>query len=109
MNRKWKPIDVGGLRLYQVYLDWKYKGEQHSHRESYIVAATAPRHAAKLIEDIYKESYEGNECIAYWYVTGHALNVLQPADWWDKGVPCIVCDTRDTISRIFRWHKPKRL
>ena len=83
MKRVWKPIGVGGMRLYRVKVVWTPSGTKDGHKEDYIVAANAPRHAAQLIEEMYKEA-------AYppTIVTGEALNVYQPADWWESGIPC---------------------
>jgi hypothetical protein len=92
MKRVWKPIGVGGLRLYQVVLHYQVKGRQKEYRQYYIVAADSPRDAAKLVEDIKKEAMDGNGEIVYWHVRGEALNVLQPAEWWDHGVPDGYCN-----------------
>jgi len=29
----------------------------------------------------------------------YALDVLIPEDWWEHGVPCVVCDTTYEIQR----------
>jgi hypothetical protein len=78
MKRVWKPLDVGGLRLYSVRAQ-KMMENQKFYNQHFTVAATSPRHAAQLVVECgYGEP---------WLVTGHALNVLIPEDWWIDGVP----------------------
>jgi hypothetical protein len=103
MKRTWKPIDLGGLRLYEVHLYWYPKLKenptqidlwkaQNGKRETYIVVASKPSKAAEIIENIYKESYDNNPNISHWHVKGYALNILQPEDWKQNGVPCPDCE-----------------
>ncbi len=103
MKRIWKPINVGCLRLYEVRLYWYppikekpsqielYKA-QHGFVEIFVVASTAPRRAAELIENIYREAYDNNPNVSHWYVKGLALNVNQPEEWKDEGPPCPDCE-----------------
>lgn len=90
-ERVWKPLDVGGLRLYDVILHCQWTGETGTRRKHYPVLARSPSHAAKLVEGIYRETYDNNQNISCWYVTGHALNILMPAEWWEMGAPCTEC------------------
>ena len=81
MERSWKPLSVGGLRLYQVNMNF------HKHPEwnkILIVAARKPSHAVRLIEDIYKntEWMDGEP-----HFFGSALNIYMPKSWWDDGIP----------------------
>ena len=112
-TRTWKPLDVGGLRLYKVELWYWYKQTkenptpldlyklQQGHCDTYIVAHTAPRKAAEYIEKIYKEMYDANERISHWHTTGMALQVSFPVAWEDNGVPCPDCEPE--IFRIGRF------
>ena len=80
MHRVWKPLDVGGLRLYRVtqsipnHPDWK---------REFVVAAKTPTHARELIEAAHKDAMYHEEP----YYDGHALNIYMPADWWENGAP----------------------
>ena len=79
-GRAWKPIDVGGLRLYRVAAD--YPGHPKWNRD-YIVAALSPRDAVHRVRLCYPEG-PGTPQMD---LMGFALNVLQPADWWTNGIP----------------------
>lgn len=111
--RTWKPLDVGGLRLYKVELWYWYKLTKENptqlelykiqlgHCDTYIVAHTAPRKAAEYIEKIYKERYDTNERISHWYTKGMSLHISFPTAWEENGVPCPDCEP-DTF-RIGRF------
>jgi len=76
MKRVWKPLDVGGLRLYRVVvhrvnIDWS---------KELIVAAKRPMHAAELVE---KCGYNPREYI----IMAYPLNILMPETWWIDGIP----------------------
>ena len=93
MKRVWKPLDAGGLRLYEVNISGpdvraNHKGEWW--HESRIVAAKSPSDAAHLIEQCGWR--EGNPSVI---ITGQALNVYQPESWWKDGVPCWMCQQRE--------------
>jgi hypothetical protein len=92
MKRVWKPLDVGGQRLYEVYLYRQIKGKQGQHVKTYVVAADSPSNAAKLIEERHEESLNNNPEISEWYVQGFALNILQPEEWWESGPPDGYCE-----------------
>ena len=77
MKRVWKPLDIApGLRLYQVIRDFPGREEW---KTSFIVAASSPSHAARLIEqaDAGCEWREGRQPV----YQGYALNVFQPENW----------------------------
>ena len=82
MRRTWKPLDVGGYRLYEVieafagHDEWNHK---------YIVVADSPSQAAELV----KKQCEGANYKVDPYYYGKALQILQPADWHENGTPCI--------------------
>jgi len=87
MNRIWKPLDVGGKRLYKVTLQYytKDKGLRvyGNHEDPLLVFADSPRDAAAVVGKIYNshESRIRVECY------GHAVNVLMPESWWIEGIP----------------------
>jgi hypothetical protein len=90
MKRVWKPLDVGGLRLYEVrvmFINHPQWNERH------IVAGYSPTNAAER----YKECVKG----AIWeeepHFSGHPLNILMPADWWESGAPDGYCE------KCHRW------
>ena len=84
-RREWKPLDVGGLRLYEVRV---YFTNHPQWNEHHVIAAKSPTHAAEIYERIHKDTH----WIEKPYIKGYALNVLQPSDWWDEGVPCLKCE-----------------
>jgi hypothetical protein len=112
-TRTWKPLDVGGLRLYKVELRYWYKLTkenptplelwqiQQGHCDTYIVAHNAPRKAAEYIEKIYKEMYDANERISHWNTHGFPLQVCFPTVWEENGVPCPDCEPE--IFRMGRF------
>lgn len=111
MQRVWKPIDIApGGRLYEVRLHWCMKKEYGgtSGTELYVVAASAPMHAAEIIEKIYKETYDNNPHMSYWGVTGHALNVLQPKDWWESDIPETAPATTKRLQELLDAYRAKR-
>lgn len=77
LKRVWKPLDVGGLRLYEVLAT--YPSARQPTR--YVVAASAPRDAVRYVDRCFA-GVEPQPATA-----GFALNVLQPAEWWENGVP----------------------
>lgn len=85
MKRDWKPLDVGGMRLYRVQVSFPGKPQWNS---SHVVAADSPSQAAKLYEQCLKGAAWEVEPI----ITGHALNILMPADWWERGAPDGYCE-----------------
>lgn len=95
----WKPLDMGGFRLYKVILHRYLKGQQRAKRDHYTVAASSPSQAAKIIEQRLKVSLDANPAISHWHVTGHALDVLQPRHWYEEGVPCLDCEPK----RFRKW------
>lgn len=81
-TRCWKPLGVGGLRLYKVSAYYPPTRERvKSFTNEYIVAAKSPTHAANLVSECYKD------CEPKPIIDGHALTVLQPKEWWENGVP----------------------
>ncbi len=87
MKRVWKPLDVGGKRLYAVKLEHfnKETGQRaYGNLEPpLLVLADSPRGAAKLVHDIYNypETPIRTEC------HGKAVKVFMPESWWNDGVP----------------------
>ena len=92
MNRVWKPLSVGGLRLYQVRR--QYLGEPHGgdDEQRFVVAANSPTHAAQLIHKIYADAGQTEKFL----ITGRAMNVYMPQDWWEDGVPCVICKAKES-------------
>lgn len=80
MERVWKPLSVGGLRLYQVEMKFMNHPEWN---KTLIVAAKKPSHAKQIIVDIYQD--------AMWeeapHFFGSALNIYMPNTWWEDGIP----------------------
>lgn len=77
MERVWKPLNVNGMRLYRVKLNFPNFPECNV---CHIVAAKSPDGAARLIEQITKAGDWIEEPI----ITGHHLNIYQPASWWEE-------------------------
>lgn len=75
MKRVWKPLDVGGLRLYRVAV-YAVGGREG---KDVIVAAKRPRHAEELMSRIYPPGFT---------ISAYPLSVYQPVGWWTEGVPC---------------------
>lgn len=74
-KRVWKPLDINGLRLYQV----RYFFLAHpAWDEVAIVAATSPTHARRLIEEMHAET----EWIEKPMLRASALNVYMPESWF---------------------------
>jgi hypothetical protein len=88
-KRVWKPLSVGGLRLYKV--EQNFPGRRDWNR-TFIVAATSPSHARALIEKVYEDAtfQEGLSPLYY----GRAINIYMPADWWENGVPSFPFDLK---------------
>ena len=78
-KRVWKPVDVGpGLRLYTVRM--RFPAHPVWNRD-FVVMASSPSEAAKLIE----KNYERTEWLSGPPLfTGMALDVYQPEDWQDQ-------------------------
>lgn len=81
MKRVWKPLSVGGLRLYQVEMKFRLHPEWN---KTLIVAARKPLHAKQLVEDIHQNT-EWMEEPPHFFAS--ALNIYQPKSWWDDGIP----------------------
>jgi len=79
-KRAWKPLDVDGLRLYEVQVYPTPFNPQKHQISRFLVMADSPRDAARLVED---GGYEPRE----WIVTGRPITVLMPEEWWTDGVP----------------------
>lgn len=47
-KRVWKPLDVGGLRLYRVH-EWTQDWERW-----HVVASRTPMNAAEIVEKVHK-------------------------------------------------------
>ena len=84
-NRVWKPLEVGGLRLYQVSA-YKDCGILFA---VYIVADKSGSEAARYVEDVCLKG------VPYSFAIGQSLDVLMPADWWENGTPCIHEEDRE--------------
>jgi hypothetical protein len=80
VKRVWKPLDVGGLRLYQVIIMFHNNPKLN---QKLIVAAKKPSHAEQLIRDMHKETMWIEEPVIF----GKALNVYMPESWWEDGIP----------------------
>ena len=81
MKRSWHPLDVGGLRLYQVGLHFM---EHPQWNKTLIVAANSPSEAEKLMAEIYLDdniTYAVEKPI----LSKGALNIYMPTEWWEKG------------------------
>lgn len=76
MKRVWKPLDVKGLRLYKVKMEFARHPEWN---RSMIVAAQSPGQAARMI----KRTHEGIQWLDNDIPTfqGYALTVYQPREW----------------------------
>jgi hypothetical protein len=86
MKRVWKPLDLGdGLRLYQVHLHFMKNPKWN---KTHIVAASRPMEAEKIIREMYKPAFEKGAWVEEPIISnGFPLNVYQPKDWWENGVP----------------------
>lgn len=91
MKRVWKPLDVGGLRLYKVIV---YFVNHPQWSKAEIVAATSPTHAA----DIYRHIHRDTVWVEEPFIEGMALSVNIPEDWHTEGVPCLECEPQ-------RWRR----
>lgn len=74
MNRIWAPLDLRGLRLYRV---WQYFTNHPDWKQSFILPAKSPSHAAGIIQEIFSNA-DFKETP---YYHGEALSVLQPEKW----------------------------
>lgn len=97
----WKPLSLApGARLYRVNIWWP----SGPHRPKAVeinecVVGRSPSHAASLIEPNYRNQPGHLHPV----VTGHAMNVCQPAHWWDgededENLP--EPPSPDTLSRL---------
>lgn len=89
MKRVWKPLDIGGLRLYKVKRTYIWKPDGKNHTEVSIVAATSPGSAAGIIQRLFAESDKNNEYTQAVTYRGFALDVFIPQSWWENGIPNI--------------------
>lgn len=82
-KRVWKPLDVGGKRLYTVSTRWIILGIEYQLEDCFVLA-NSPSSAAELIHNIHRGTRSDGvlNCI------GHPLDVLMPKSWWDEGIPC---------------------
>ena len=102
MKRVWKPLDIMGLRLYKVTVSWPSVVTPAGHTfkdrvEKHIVAADSPRGAAKIVADQYRTLPEDKRP----YCQGYALNVCQPASWYDRSEGCLSpCDCKHERTRL---------
>lgn len=87
-KRIWAPFIFANERLYRVIRSWDVKTDngQHNHKDTHIVAARSPEHAAALVEATYDEQYKADERIVFHHSQGFALNVLQPMSWSTNGI-----------------------
>lgn len=79
--RVWKPIDIGGLRLYRVTVSFRIGTHYVRQNRAYTVAAKTPTDAVKRLRQCF------DECDGDAHFHGEALAVLQPASWWYDEVP----------------------
>lgn len=85
MKRVWKPLDVGGLRLYEVYQYFNYRDGTMQFK-TFVVLANSPSEASSFIEKIYKDSQWLDSIRSVDY-KGFPLNILMPESWWIDGIP----------------------
>ena len=86
MKRVWKPLDVGGYRLYKVTVKYYTREGRDLHQAyDYLVIASRPKHAASLLQHISDDADDGGpirvEC------KGEAVQVLMPKSWREHGIP----------------------
>jgi hypothetical protein len=94
MKRMWKPLDVGGFRLYEVTA--QYISRPMVEKQRFIVPAKSPSDAARLITEMYTRAGQGE----MWDVFGKALNVYVPESWWTNGVLCPACEAKEVARAI---------
>lgn len=98
MKIVWKPLDLMGLRLYKVVASWPAPddGSKPSSRTYHTVFADSPTGAAKVVKEQYKDLPEDRRP----YCVGKALNVCQPAEWYERSAGCVSpCDCKHERSR----------
>jgi hypothetical protein len=83
MSTAWKPIDVGGFRLYKVVVFFPATDLIAASRKHVISAGRTPTDAAQHVLETYKDMPNFEDI----HAKGYPLNVLQPASWWDDEVP----------------------
>lgn len=83
MSTAWKPIGVGGFRLYKVVVFFPETELIKASRKHVIAVGRTPTDAATRV----LETYRSMPNFADIYAKGFALNILQPASWWGEGVP----------------------
>jgi len=86
MKRVWKPLDVGGKRLYAVTLQYftqEGKRAYGNYEPPQLVLGNSPRHAASLMYRIYSQPDNPIRVECF----GKAVNVLMPESWWEEGIP----------------------
>lgn len=90
-KRAWKPLNLPcGLRLYRVTQSFPNHPEW---KREFVVVAQSPTHARKLVEEAHKGGQYSEEP----FYDGSGLNVYQPAEWWEEGMPCfgdLKCEAR---------------
>jgi hypothetical protein len=85
LKRVWKPLDAGGLRLYEVLRVMLWK-DGHTDTVKTLVMAKSPKQASALMEEIYKGA-EWHPNMASVSFVGRAIYVLIPEAWWQDGIP----------------------
>jgi hypothetical protein len=92
--RVWKPLDVGGKRLYEVVEIWP-RADGREHRNRSLVVATSPSAAVEAFaRHVYRDIPEQDRPIVF----ANAINVLMPKSWWEDGVPVLVDGTWKTVG-----------
>jgi hypothetical protein len=87
MKRAWKPLDVGGKRLYAVTTEYFKDGNQlhPGSTPPSLVMADSPRDAARILSRINERAGHSPDIRIECH--GKAINVLMPAIWWEEGIP----------------------
>ncbi len=84
-KRIWKPLDVGGLRLYKVEQMIQYR-DGHFDSRILLAVARSPKNAELLVHECYRNTKWNAEIVTVNYY-GKAIDVLMPESWWQDGVP----------------------
>ena len=108
-KRTWKPLDFANERLYFVVRSWDIKDDkgQKNYKDSHVVAAQAPAHAAALVESTYKEQYDADERIVFHHSQVLPLNVLQPLAWTENGIQLLNVEFEEGMFVPGEWKCPK--
>lgn len=83
MKRVWKPAGMMGLRFYKVVVSWPGTTMRSRQDDQLVVAAASPREAAAIVAAQYAELPADRRPDCY----GRALNINQPAEWWEGITP----------------------